>query len=77
MPEISESDGPRHVGRRVALGISLAWGPGLICAVIMYLETKRVPYSVLTFAVVTAITAVVLGGIGSVLMQRRKDRERR
>jgi len=76
MPESPEGGTPRHVGRRVTLGIGLAWGPGLVCAVIMYFVTKRVPYSVLTFAVVTAITAIVVGGVGSALMKRRSGNER-
>jgi hypothetical protein len=40
----------------------------------MYLTTRRVPYSVLAFVVVTGITAVVLGATGSVLMKRRTGR---
>jgi hypothetical protein len=52
---------PKTTAGRVVLGFGLGWGPGLALAVICYFVTRRVPYSVLAFAVGTAITAVVLG----------------
>lgn len=70
----SGKDKPKASGRRIALGVSLAWGPGLLVALVVYFTTKSVPLSVLAFAVVTAITAIVLGATGSVLMKRRQER---
>jgi Flp pilus assembly protein TadB len=62
------------VRRRIALGFSLAWGPGLLVAIVVYLITRSVPLGVLGFAVVTALTAIVLGAVGSRAMQRRQQR---
>jgi hypothetical protein len=58
------------MARRLALGTALAWGPGIVVGVIFYFATRRVPYSLLAFAVATALTAIVLGAASSVMVKR-------
>lgn len=68
---------PRLTARKAIFGIGLAWGPGIVIAVIVILLTNSVGFGVLAFAVTTAITAIVLGAVGSVLMKRQEERQRR
>lgn len=58
----------------VAAMIALAWGPGIVIGLILYSATGLFYVGVLTFAVITAISSIVLGAIGSIRMRRRETR---
>lgn len=59
--------------RLVALAIAVGWGPALVVALIVYFTTHRVPYALLTFAIVTAISAIVYGAVGAMLMAKKAN----
>ena len=68
---------PKLTARKAIFGIGLAWGPGIVIAVITGLMTKNVALGVLAFAITTAIAAIIFGTVGSVLLKRREERHRR
>ncbi|WP_375478751.1 hypothetical protein [uncultured Jatrophihabitans sp.] len=62
----------RSPAGRVALGFGMAWGPGIVIGLVLYLVTSHWYFGILGFAVVCALTSVVLGSIGATLRKRRE-----
>lgn len=60
--------------RLLLFAFATAWGPGIVVGIILYLLTGIAIVGGLAFMIVTAVSAVVLGAVGSRRMKRHADR---
>jgi hypothetical protein len=65
----------RSPASRIALGIGLAWGPGMVVGLVLYIVTSRWYVGVIGFAVTCALASLILGSIGAILRKRREQGE--
>lgn len=66
----------RSPASRIALGIGMAWGPGIIVGLVLAVATSHWYFGVLGFAVVCMLMALIYGSMGAVRRKRLEQRPR-
>lgn len=67
----------RSPAGRVALGIGMAWGPGIVVGLVLALVTSHWYFGILGFAVVCMVMTLVYGSIAAVRRKRLEQRARK